>query len=672
MISRLSALPLSIKAPAGLVVLLIMMAIVAVISHIGLGSADQASEDYSLLSKSALITAELERDVTALQGVSFAFSVSATDAARKEIQITLEQVQRQLARLTEAASNDAGAARAVAELSPMLDEYGKAIKQLTDVRQQRDLILQTEINRTYATLTKGMTDMMEAAEMSGRDADALMVATIRERFVRGTNALQQFLAAPNDEDRNNMLVSFGVVKTEVERLAVMASNAAMKTEAKRLASRFVYHREAVDMFVPLVVESHKVINTVMAPLSLNIRNVSANLRADKLKALAAGAIVASSEIDATKRTVMSVTLLALVVSMGVAFGMYHMIVAPIRGLTVAMRAFADGDWSRDVPAVTRRDEIGQMANAVMVFKQHGLENEALRSETEREQQARYRRQQMIEGAVADFEDAVTVVADRVSQSSDELNRASQSMSVTAEQTSAQAVSVAGASEEAAASVQNLLVAGVRLSDAIQSISQQTAASFRIANTATAQAQDANAKVQDLALAGERIVSVVSIISSIAEQTNLLALNATIEAARAGEAGRGFAVVASEVKLLAGQTSSATAEIAGIVARIREVTGETIVAIQGVARTISQIDQISSTIAHAVEEQNVTASEMAESVRQTARGTQEVSANISGVRQASEATGSAAVQVLASSGDLADQAGRLRIEVERFLDRVRAA
>ncbi len=672
MIFRLSALPLSIKAPAGLVALLIMMAIVAVISHMGLGSADRASDDYANLSKSALITAELERDVTALQGASFVFSVEGGQRARSDIETTLERVHRQLARLSEAASHDGASTRAVAELSPMLDEYGRAIDKLTDLRQNRDLILQTEINRSHATLSKSMTDMIEAAELSGRSADALMVATIKERYVRGMNALYQFLATPNDKDREEMMVSFRVVQTEAERLVIMASNPEMKTEARKLAARFVYHREAADIFVPLVVEGHKVINTVMAPLSLNIRNTAANLRSEKLKALDAGVIVASNEIDATKRTVMFVTWLALVVSLIVALGMYHMIVAPIRGLTVVMRAFANGDWSRDVPAVTRRDEIGQMAHAVMVFKQHGMENEALRSETEREQQARYRRQQMIEGAIAEFEGAVTIVADSVSHSADELNRASQSMSVTAEQTSAQAVSVAGASEEAATSVQNLLTAGVRLSDAIQSISQQTAASFRIANTATAQAQDANAKVQDLALAGERIVSVVSIISSIAEQTNLLALNATIEAARAGEAGRGFAVVASEVKLLAGQTSSATAEIAGIVARIREVTGETIVAIQGVARTIGQIDQISSTIAHAVEEQNVTASEMAESVRQTARGTQEVSANISGVRQASEATGSAAVQVLSSSGDLADQAGRLRSEVRRFLDRVRAA
>lgn len=59
---------------------------------------------------------------------------------------------------------------------------------------------------------------------------------------------------------------------------------------------------------------------------------------------------------------------------------------------------------------------------------------------------------------------------------------------------------------------------------------------------------------------QKVAEVAQQIEAIAKQTNLLALNATIEAARAGDAGRGFAVVAGEVKQLAGQTSTATAEI----------------------------------------------------------------------------------------------------------------
>ncbi|MCW2307947.1 methyl-accepting chemotaxis protein [Rhodobium gokarnense] len=77
----------------------------------------------------------------------------------------------------------------------------------------------------------------------------------------------------------------------------------------------------------------------------------------------------------------------------------------------------------------------------------------------------------------------------------------------------------------------------------------------------------NEQLQGLQSALGSVREVADAIDAIARQTNLLALNATIEAARAGEAGKGFAVVASEVKALAGETSSATEQIASTLSEL---------------------------------------------------------------------------------------------------------
>ena len=177
---------------------------------------------------------------------------------------------------------------------------------------------------------------------------------------------------------------------------------------------------------------------------------------------------------------------------------------------------------------------------------------------------------------------------------------------------------------------------------------------------------------ELSKAATRIGDVVELISTIAGQTNLLALNATIEAARAGEAGRGFAVVASEVKALAEQSAKATGEINQQIPGIQAATQESVTAIEEIGETIEKLSEISSTIAAAVEEQGAATQEISRNVQQAARGTHQVSSNITDVQHGASETGSASSQVLSAAQSLAGDSNRLKTEVDKFLNAMRAA
>jgi methyl-accepting chemotaxis protein len=150
------------------------------------------------------------------------------------------------------------------------------------------------------------------------------------------------------------------------------------------------------------------------------------------------------------------------------------------------------------------------------------------------------------------------------------------------------------------------------------------------------------------------------------------LNATIEAARAGEAGRGFAVVASEVKALAEQTAKATGEIGQQITGIQAATQGSVAAIKEIGLIIGRISEISSTIAAAVEEQGTATQEISRNVQQAAHGTMQVSSNISDVRHGAGETGSASSQVLPAAKSMSRDSNRLKLEVARFLNSVRAA
>ena len=132
------------------------------------------------------------------------------------------------------------------------------------------------------------------------------------------------------------------------------------------------------------------------------------------------------------------------------------------------------------------------------------------------------------------------------------------------------------------------------------------------------------------------------------------------------------MVASEVKALAEQTAKATSEISQQINGIQAATQESVGAIKEIGDTIGRMSDIASTIASAVEQQGAATLEISRNVQQAAQGTQQVSSNIADVRRGSSETGSASSQVFSAAKSLSSESNRLKLEVGKFLNSVRAA
>jgi methyl-accepting chemotaxis protein len=374
-----------------------------------------------------------------------------------------------------------------------------------------------------------------------------------------------------------------------------------------------------------------------------------------------------------RRMGISIPLIAFAV-LGAGFFIGRSVSKPLSAMTAAMVDLANGNFAVVLPGLGRADEIGKIAQAVEAFKVNAEQKARSEAEAKIKQDqiaAQQRKADMIKLA-SDFEGAVGEIVETVSSASTELEASASTLTSTAERAKELTTMVAAASEQAASNVQSVASATEEMASSVNEISRQVQESARIANEAVDQARKTNDRVSELSKAAARISDVVELINTIAGQTNLLALNATIEAARAGEAGRGFAVVASEVKALAEQTAKATGEIGQQITGIQSATQESVGAIKEISGTIEKLSEISSTIAAAVEEQGAATQEISRNIQQAAQGTQHVSSNITDVQRGASETGSASAQVLAAAQSLSGDSNRLKLEVGKFLNSVRAA
>ncbi|HEY8336413.1 MAG TPA: cache domain-containing protein [Tardiphaga sp.] len=380
-----------------------------------------------------------------------------------------------------------------------------------------------------------------------------------------------------------------------------------------------------------------------------------------------------TSLERARLLAIGMALLGLAIAAAAGLLIANGISRPILGITQAMRALAAGDLTVKLPASNRSDEVGQMAQAVAVFKDNAIRVSELQSQQEEaEARSERERRQTLASLADSFENSVRGVVESVSLAATEMQSTAQAMSSIVEQSRQQTLAVSTASEHATNNVQTVAASAEELSSSINEIGRQLAQSSIVVSKATEEGQRSNDRVQSLAIAAERIGEVLALINHIARQTNLLALNATIESARAGEAGRGFAVVASEVKLLATQTAQATEDIRAQIASVQTETVGAVDAIRAICETMVQVDEIASSIASAIEEQGSATQEIARNVQQAASRTGDVSRNIAGVTNGIVATGDAAQGVLGSAAKLAHQAETLRSEVDRFLAHIRAA
>jgi methyl-accepting chemotaxis protein len=381
----------------------------------------------------------------------------------------------------------------------------------------------------------------------------------------------------------------------------------------------------------------------------------------------------SSVVETQKFVLTTILMFCLTLSVIATIAIAKSIVGPIRSVTHIMKQLSAGDTKIKMGYRGRHDEIGQMIEAIEVFRRNTIEIQAMQdSHRESEKQRALNRKREMDALAAEFEASVKNLTVQLAESVTVVRSNAETMSKAANDTSKQSNStvetVAGTQEN----VDSVAQAASELARTIDELARRMNNILKLANDMSQQSETSNSGLGRLVASVERIMPITNLIQGIAQQTNLLALNATIEAARAGAAGKGFAVVAAEVKALAQQTGKATEEIAQNIGAVRETCASVVSTNGQVIAAIQNILMVTTEISAAVEEQSAATFGISTSAQSAVDSSRVIAANIRNLNGQANATYTASNSVLEATGHLFNHTRDVRNNVEKFLQYVRSS
>lgn len=668
--SLLARLRIGSRITFGFIIVLAVLVAVIGFSYFALTAAKSSFGGFTSMANSAIATQKIDSDVISLRRNVMDFIRDSSPEALEEVRRLLGSLKETLT-AQQAAVASADARAKYDEMIAAIDTYAKDFEDAVKMKSDRDWLQNDELGELGLKASKNMAGILSESISNGDFDIAAYAGQAEEKLLAARIAAEHFVSTKDPQFIEQSGRSVLIFSSSIAALQGKLKLQQHRRLAQEAAQTMQKYSSTLSDLRELAVNLNTLLDDKMAKASKHIGELANEITASQQSAMDVVAVDTVAAVEKGLKAMLIIAGVALAIGIFCAIVIGRSISRPVQSMTETMRDLAGGNLDVVIPALENRDEIGDMARTVVVFKDALAAQRAADAAAKHDAEAKLARSRALESLIAGFEGKVGELVTSLTTASGDLQTSAQSMTATAEETNQQSNAVAVAAEQATANVQTVAAATEELTSSISEIGRQVNQSTTIAQKAVQQAAHTNSQVQGLAISAQAIGDVVRLISEIASQTNLLALNATIEAARAGEAGKGFAVVASEVKNLASQTAKATEEISSKVSEIQSATEESVTAIQGIAKVIEEISQISNTIATAVEQQSAATSEIARNVQQASQGTTEVSGNIQGVTHAAGETGKAAGQVLGAATELGQQSHTLNAEVGQFIAQVRA-
>ncbi|WP_448207641.1 methyl-accepting chemotaxis protein [Azospirillum sp. sgz302134] len=395
----------------GFLVVLLLLAVVVAVGVGGLGAARDGFRSYAAVSSHSIQVMDIDGSVAQMRRLVINFNNSGDMKVAEQVRKVQAGLAKQLRSTLEGTT---GARRADLErMNQLFDAYVADFGKVVELRQRRDRLYDDQLVPAGEKARETMAQLVAGLLADGEMESAALAGVAQEKLLMARLAASRFFTSPSDKAAAEVSARNDAFNDVIRKLGDRLTNPARKRlaqEADQLSDRYV------DIFretAAAVVENAKLIDT-MAGRGVEFAELSDRTVEGETKDREQVLSDTEASLSRTFSANMTIAGGAFALGLLLAWLVARSIVKPVVAMTGTMTNLAAGDLTVSIPALSNQDEIGQMAQAVQVFKDNAIEkkrmDEAERERLEaerREEEAQRAREKAIGEEIATLIDAVS-------------------------------------------------------------------------------------------------------------------------------------------------------------------------------------------------------------------------------------------------------------------------